>query len=53
MEIWKPIKNYEDYYVSDADYWVPVPRYPSTNIESKDYLYFEDKVASFSCNPHD
>lgn len=44
--------NYEDYYVSDADYWVPVPRYPSTNIESKDYLYFEDKVASFSCN-HD
>ena len=45
--------NYEDYYVSDADYWVPVPRYPSTNIESKDYLYFEDKVASFSCNAHD
>lgn len=40
--------NYEDLYVSDANYWIPIKQIPVDIIESKTYEYFESFSQNFN-----
>lgn len=39
---------YDDLYVSDANYWIPISKTPQTTIDSQQYEYFENFVKTFN-----